>query len=596
MSRGYGGAVQQEASWTVANEGRWGGAVTASRRRPGLGQTLVSGFLLALAAAGRGTAHAAPPGEPIAPIRFDRAAAPGLRFVTRPSRTSERHQPESMISGVAVFDFDNDGLLDVFAVNGGEMPGLQKTGEEFHDRLFRNKGAFAFEDVTARAGVSGRGYNMGAAVADYDNDGFQDLFVAGLRANTLFRNRGDGTFEDVTTRAGLAAPDPEYGTLWGVAAAFLDYDRDGWLDLFVSNYCVWDPAIEPKCGGESSRDYCHPKHYAGLPNSLFRNNRDGTFTDVSVASGIRSHIGKGMGLGVADFDGDGWTDVFLSNDTVPNFFFRNERNGTFVERAFEAGVAATVAGVVVSGMGADAKDIDNDGRPDIFQTALNDETMPYYRNLGDGTFDDVTAATGLARLTRTRTGWSNGIYDLNNDGWKDLFAACGSVLDFEGNFRDKALQPNAVFVNQGNGTFADGTVDAGAEFAADKAMHRGAAFGDLDNDGRIDVVVTDLHGPITVWRNASPSPNNWLLVKTEGRVSNRDGIGAKLKVTTSAGTQHNRVNTAVGYSSASDRRVHFGLGRETVVKELTVTWPSGIVQQLRDVPANRQLVVREPER
>jgi len=539
-------------------------------------------------------AWAAPPLK-FDPIVFDEVAAKrGVRFVTNSGRTQRKHQPETMVSGVALLDYNNDGWLDIYVVNGANMTSLEKTGPEQWNRLYRNNGDGTFTDVTEAAGVAGRGYDLGVATGDYDNDGYTDIFVAGLRRNTLFHNNGNGTFTDVTEAAGLAQPDPKYGRLWAVAAAFVDYDHDGWLDLFVSNYCVWDPAHEPLCGKPESPDYCHPKQYQGLPNSLFHNNRNGTFTDVSVPSGIRAHIGKGMGIGVADFDDDGWMDLFVANDTLPSFLFMNNRNGTFTESAFERGVALTERAEPVAGMGADARDVDNDGRPDIFQTALANETFPLFKNLGGGLFEEVTARSGIATLSRARSGWGAGIVDLNNDGWKDLFVACADVMDPGGNFRERVPMANAVFVNLKDGRFADGSADAGEQFAR-KAVHRGAAFGDIDNDGRIDVVVTSLDGALELWHNVSPTPNHWLLIKTVGTKSNREGMGAKIKVVTASGAQYNHVNTAVGYGGASDRRVHFGLGPDRVVSELTITWPSGRVQTLKQVPADQILSVREPE-
>jgi hypothetical protein len=528
------------------------------------------------------------------PIVFEQQKTAGVRFVTEPSRTKHKHQPETMVSGVALLDYDGDGWLDIYAVNGATMPGLDKSDPKFHNRLFRNRGDGTFEDVTARAGVAGKGYDLGVAAADYDNDGHVDLFVAGLRGNVLYHNRGDGTFEDVTARAGLAAPDPDYGTLWAVGAAFLDYDRDGWLDLFVSNYCVWDPKTEPICNRPEAPDYCHPNGYKGLPNSLYRNNRDGTFTDVSVRTGIRSHVGKGMGLAVADFDDDGWPDVFVSNDNWRAFLFHNRKGEGFEEIGLAAGVAYTERGKEISGMGADARDFDNDGRVDIFQTALDGETMPLFRNLGHLMFEDSTGPAGLVVPTLANTGWSNGIVDFNNDGWKDLFVAGGGVVDPKGDFAYRAARANTVYVNLQDGRFADASGSAGAEFGR-KAVHRGAAFGDLDNDGRVDVVVSALEAPLEIWRNVSPTPNHWLLVRTVGSRSNRDGLGARIRVTTASGTQYNHVNTAVGYGCASDPRVHFGLGKDAVVAELRIDWPSGTVQNLRDVLADQILTVREDE-
>lgn len=528
------------------------------------------------------------------PIVFDLVSVPAIRFVTEPSRTDHRHQPETMISGVALADFDNDGLLDIYAVNGATMPGLEKSSEIFYNRLYRNLGDWKFEDMTLRAGVQGRGYTNGVAVADLDNDGDQDLFVVGLRENLLYRNEGNWRFEEITKAAGLADPDPQYGTLWSVAAAFFDYDKDGWLDLFVSNYCVWDPKIEPICGPAGHPDYCHPQHYRGLPNSLYHNNGDGTFKDVSVASGIRKHIGKGMGIGVEDYDADGWMDLFVANDTEPAFLFHNQKNGTFKEIGFEAGIAYTYSGAVVSGMGVDAKDTDNDGKPDVFEAALTNETMPFFRNLGTLLFEELTSSSGLALLTRPKTGWSNGIFDLNNDGWKDLFVASGDVMDPRGSFRERVPMTNSLFVNLKNGKFADAGASAGPEFSTLKGVHRGSAFGDLDNDGRLDLVITELNGPLRTWRNISPVAHHWLLVQTTGKKSNRDGMTAKIKITTASGSQWNIVNTAVGYGCASDKRVHFGLGKDDLVKELLITWPSGKVQRLENVRSDQVLTIEEP--
>ena len=566
-----------------------------SRTHWGIGCALTLG-LASLAAAPEPQKAPAAPASParFEPITWALVEAEGVRFATKPSRTEQKHQPETMVSGVAVFDYDNDGLLDIYAVNGATMPGLEKVDESFHNRLFRNRGHWAFEDVTKRAGVAGKGYELGVAVGDFDNDGDQDLFVAGLRANILYRNNGDGTFTDVTGPAGLARPDPKHGTLWAVAAAFADYDRDGRLDLFVSNYCVWDPRTEKVCGSAYFAEYCHPQNYQGLPNSLFHNNGDGTFSDVSAASGIRAHVGKGMGIAPADFDGDGWVDFFVANDTEPAFLFMNNRDATFSEAALERGVAYPDRGSPVSGMGADARDIDNDGWVDIFEAALTWETFPLFRNVGGGRFQDVTMQSGVGPASLPLTGWSAGIYDFNNDGWKDLFVAGGDVLDAFGSFREQVLKRNGLFVNLRNGTFSDAAEGAGAVFAQKRAAHRGAAFGDLDNDGLVDAVVTDLHGPLELWRNSSPTPNHWLVVVPVGTRGNRDGMGAKLKLVSAAGAQYNHVNTAVGYGCASDRRVHFGLGQDATVRELTLTWPSGAVQVLRDVPADQILTVREP--
>ncbi len=551
---------------------------------------------LALAVLGAATAVALAQTPPFDPIAFELVKGSGIDFVTNSSRTPHRHQPETMVAGAALLDYDNDGLLDVFLVNGARMTDLDKSAPIYWNRLYHNLGNWKFEDVTEKAGLKGKGYDLGVAVADYDNDGYPDIFVAGLREDVLYHNNGDGTFTDVTAKAGLDHPDPDYGTLWSVAAAFFDYDNDGKLDLFVSNYCVWDPKTEPLCGPKGVNDYCHPNNYKGLPNSLFHNNGDGTFTDVSKASGIRKVIGKGMGLGIADFDGDGWTDVFVANDTEPNYLFHNLGNGKFEEIGFVAGVAYPEAGRALSGMGADAEDIDDDGRPDIFHTALSSETMPIFRNQGDNTFVEVTAKAGVSSLSLSRAGWANAVVDLNNDGRKDLFVAGGDVMDPKGEFKEKVLQTNLAMANLGNWKFADATPTAGPDFSSKRGTHRGGAFGDLDNDGRVDAIVTLLDEGVEVWRNVSPTLNHWLTIRTVGTKSNRDGIGAKLTLTTPSGVQHSHVNTAVGYGGASDVRVHFGLGKEKVASKLEILWPSGIRQVLENVTADQVLRVKEPDK
>jgi len=417
--------------------------------------------------------------------------------------------------------------------------------------------------------------------------------VAGVHRNTLYHNNGDGTFTDVTERAGLARPDPEYGKLWAVGATWVDYDRDGLLDLFVVNYVQWDLKTEPVCEKGGLPDYCYPRAYAGVPNSLFHNNGDGTFTDVSVTSGIRKSIGKGMAVAAADFDGDGWTDLFVSNDTLPNNLLLNQHNGTFKEAAIEKGVAFTENGAAISGMGVDGRDIDNDGLPDIFETALLNETMPLFRNLGQVGFEEITFASGVAHASLAKTGWSNGIYDFNNDGHKDLFAACGHVMDAQGSLHATVPQTNIVFANLGKGQFTDVSASAGGALAR-RGVHRGAAFGDLDNDGRIDVVLTELDGPLRILHNLSAASNHWLLIRTIGSKSNRDGIGTRIRVVTEDGVQYNAVSTSVGYASSSDVRVHFGLGRRALAQEIELLWPSGAQQILKNVKANQVLVVREP--
>ena len=524
------------------------------------------------------------------------AASAGVGFVLHNSATPFKYQIEPMVAGVAIFDYNNDGYEDIYFVNGAGIPELMKTGPEYYNRLYQNNGNGTFTDVTARAGVKGEGYSMGVAVGDYDNDGWEDLYVVGVNRNQLFHNNGDATFTDVTEAAGLKGLDPQRGKTWSICAGWFDYDNDGWLDLFVVNYCVWGLDKDPFCGSEFTgvRAYCHPSKFAPLPDALYHNNRDGTFTEVSAVAGIRQQLGKGMGVAFADYDADGYLDVFVANDTTRNFLFYNNGDGTFSERGLQAGVAYNGDGSALSYMGADFRDVDNDGRPDIFVTAISNETFSYFHNEGGGIFDDFTHPSGLGRLSIFSSGWSNGIFDLNNDGRKDLFSVNSHVNDNIG-FEMNVLfrQRNSIFANAGD-RFVDVSASAGEDFQV-AAAHRGCAFGDLDNDGRMDVVVSRFDGPAEVFRNVSPGGNHWLLVKTVGTRSNRDGIGAQIRLESASGVQYNHVTTSVGYASSSSRRVHFGLGQDTLVTRLEIRWPSGVRQELRNVPADQILTVREPE-
>jgi hypothetical protein len=514
----------------------------------------------------------------------------GIDFVLRNSATAEKHQIEMMVGGVAVIDYDSDGLPDLYFVNGGRQPQLDKPDPSYWNRLYRNRGGFRFEDVTERAGVRGEGYLAGAAVADYDNDGDADLFVTGVNRDLLYRNRGDGTFEDVTARAGLAPRLINGRHAWGVTAGWFDFDRDGHLDLFVSNYVVWDPEKEPFCGdadGRKYRAYCHPKYYQGLPSQLFRNNGDGTFSDVSAATGIAKVVSKGMGVAFADYDGDGDPDVLLANDTLPNFLFRNDGNGRFSEVAFQAGVAVNDDGRALSSMGADFRDIDNDGQPDVWVTALANETFPFYRNLGRGLFSDVTYPTRLGAATMQSAGWSNGVFDLDNDGRKDLVAACGDVQDNTELFSSlKSRQTNLVLQNEGKAAFV------ACPFGT-PALHRGAAFADFDRDGRVDVAVSRIGEVPVIYRNESGNGQHWLVLRLKGTRSNRDGLGAQVRVVTADGEQFNQSTTAVGFASSSSPLVHFGLGGAAEAKLVEVRWPSGLVTRIESVKADGYLEVTE---
>jgi hypothetical protein len=529
----------------------------------------------------------AQPAPGIAPIRFRNvAASAGIDFVLENSATTEKQIIETMPGGVVAFDYDGDGLTDIFFTNGAAIPSLEKNHVKFRNRLFRNLGGMKFKDVTDEAGLAGAGYSMGAAAADFDNDGHVDLFVAGVRSNHLYRNLGNGKFEDVTARAGIRSD------AWSITGGWFDYDNDGLLDLFVVNYLQWTPENPLFCGDPPrTRAYCHPQFYEGLPNTLYHNRGDGTFEDVSMKAGIGQHVGKGMSVAFADYDQDGFPDVFVTNDKVENFLFRNLRNGTFEEVALEAGVALPVHGKGVSAMGTDFRDYDNDGLPDIIFAALAGETFPLFRNQGKRGFRDVTYLSGVGPLSNERSGWSPALVDFNNDGWKDLFFSCSHVNDTVEAFEAaKYRLPNAVFANVGDGTFRDNSADAGTDFQT-PGVHRGAAFADFNNDGKVDVVVSLIGGRAELWENVSPVDNAWLDVKLVGTKSNRDGIGARVRI----GNQWNQMTANMGYASSSHTPVHFGTGKAAEVS-IEIFWPSGIKQVAEKVRTRQVVTVREPEK
>ena len=521
---------------------------------------------------------AAPSGDG---IRFrDRASQAGITVVTRNDAQGRKYQVETMLGGVGVLDFDGDGWMDLYVANGASLPSLRKTDARYWNALYRNNGDGTFGDATREAGVQGEGFSIGVAVGDFDNDGWEDLYVCGLNKNILYRNNGDGTFSDVTEEAGVEGRDPNGKKLWAVAAAWLDYDNDGFLDLFVSNYCDWSPETELVCGGIDSeaRTYCHPDSYRGQPPQLYRNHGDGTFADVSSEAGVSRAIGKGMGLAVADFDGDGYQDVFVANDNSRNFLFHNRGNGRFLEAGIPLGVAFNGDGRYISGMGADFRDFDGDGLPDIVMTGLKRETFELFRNMGGRYFEDVSATTNMLALSRRWSGWSCGIADFDNDGSRDFFTANGD-LDIGGS------QTNRVFRNSGEGHFQDvsGHEDSGLGAAR---LHRGAGIADFNNDGRLDVAVTALNEGPAMLMNETPA-GHWLMLKLEGRVSNRSAIGARVTVRSAGQSQVAWVANSVGYASASDLRVHFGLGAADRTDEIEIAWPSGQAQRLRDVGADR---------
>ena len=521
------------------------------------------------------------------PVKFEnKAESGGVDFILQNYITEEKHMIETMTGGVATLDYNNDGLLDIYFTNGSVTPSMKKESPKFYNRLYRNDGDFKFTDVTLEAGVKGEGYTMGVAVADYNNDGNVDIFVAGVYSNILFKNNGDGTFTETTQQAGITSD------LWSVAAGWFDYDKDSHLDLFVVNYVEWDLNWKKFCGDPTGkiRVYCHPKHFVGLPNTLYHNNGDGTFEDVTEKSGIGKHVGRGMSVAFEDYDEDGYPDAFVANDKLANFLFRNNGDGTFEETALMVGVALRDHGKAVSSMGGAFRDYDNDGKPDLWVTALDWETFPLFHNVGDGFFEDATYATGVAKETIKRSAWSLGMFDFNNDGWKDLITA-----NAHANHRIELWestdyrQTNTLLVNQKNGKFIDVSAEAGPDFQVPRA-HRGTACGDFNNDGKIDVVVTAIEDATEVWKNTSPVENNWIIFKLVGTKSNRDGIGTEIRLL----DQYNTMTTSVGYACSSYSGVHFGLGKADKLDKVEILWLSGTKQVLTDVKVNQVLTVVEP--
>lgn len=521
------------------------------------------------------------------PVQFeDLAAEANLDFVLENYSSPQKHMIEPMTGGVALFDYDNDGLLDLFFANGAVIPSLKKEDPKYYNRLYRNEGGLRFEEVTEEAGLEGEGYSMGVAAGDFDNDGNVDLFVAGVFRNLLYRNRGDGTFEKITEKAGINSD------LWSVAAGWFDYDNDGFLDLFVVNYVEYSPINERYCGDRvrGIRVYCHPKYFTGVYNQLYRNRGDGTFENVTDSSGLVNWPSRGMSVAFEDYDQDGDLDAFVTNDNKPNSLFQNQGDGRFEEVALLAGVALREHGRPVASMGADFRDYDNDGLPDINVTALAGETFPLFRNIGGGLFEDATSTSRVGRLSIGLSAWSNGFFDFNNDGHKDLFTANSHVNDLIHLFEATQFkQPNGLFLNRGDGMFEDVRPGAGEAFQIPRA-HRGSAFGDIDGDGKIDIVVTSIEEPTELWRNISPGDNNWITLKLQGTSSNRDGIGTHVQI----GDQHNMMTTAVGYASSSHSGIHFGLGEIDVIERIEIRWPRGAHQVLTDIPANQVLFVKEP--
>lgn len=550
---------------------------------------LLGGALLAFPFRHLLNADTAP--SPTPTIKFELQTLP---FQVETDETLQSpHEPSTMAGGVAVFDYNKDGRPDIFFTNGANIATLKKDSPKYSNRLFRNDGNGKFTDVTKQAGLSGTGYDIGVAVADYDNDGYPDIFLCGVHGRTLYHNNGDGTFTDVTKKAGLDGwNDPEYGPLWSIAAAWVDVNNDGLLDLVVINYLQWDYAKEPLCGVEGRWDYCSPNFYKGSPSQLYLNKGNGKFEDVSEAWGLRKSVGKGMGIGVADYDLDGKQDLFVTNDIYYNYLFHNTGK-KFEEVGLQDGVALVEGGNFISGMGVDFRDINNDGYPDIITVALNHQTFPIWRNDQGRGFNEITISSGMRNLSASMGGWGPGLFDFDNDGWKDLFVTRGHV-EARAKPGMEIEQYNSVFRNLGtSGKWEALTVEAGLT-AASPARHRGCAFGDFDGDGRVDVVSTALLRPAEIWINRTESSGHWLDVSLRGKRSNRDGIGAAIKVVTKTAVQFNHMTSSVGYASSSLGPVHFGLGNEKQADSVEIRWPSGLVQTLHKIAGDRVLTVHEP--
>ena len=525
------------------------------------------------------------------PVKFvDVIEEAGIDFVYVNGASGEKYMPEPMGSGAAFFDYDNDGDLDLYIVNGAPFPGFH-CSEPPQNALYRNNGDGTFTDVTEEAGVGDTEYGMGVAVGDYDNDGDLDLYLANFGPNVLYRNNGDGTFTDVTQEAGVEDDG------WGANAAFVDYDLDGDLDLYVANYIEYDTRHNKVCLQGNVRAYCGPNAYPGQSGILFRNNGDGTFTDVTKEAGLYTTEGRQLGAVWGDCNNDGYPDLFISNDKAPNFLFMNNGDGTFTEVGLEAGVAYSEDGAAESGMGADFGDYDNDGYLDIVVATYQWLPNRLYHNEGGEFFIDVTFPAHIGAETIPYLGMTVAFLDYDNDGWLDIFVANGhldeNVQDYDPMAR--YAQKNQLFRNNGDGTFTEVTDIAGPGFQLENVSH-GAAFGDYDNDGDIDIFVSNSNGPCSLLRNDGGNRNHWLAIRTIGTKSNRDGIGAKIKVISGDLVQVREVRSSYGYLGSSDLRVYFGLGRRNKADRIEIRWPSGTVQVLRDVKADQFLTVREPVR
>jgi hypothetical protein len=519
----------------------------------------------------------------------------GVAFRHRASPTSKKYLLETMGSGVAIFDYDNDGRLDIFLTNGAPLDDPmtiaavpRKSGPEYWNRLYHQKPDGTFEDVTEKSGLAGTFYSTGVAVGDYDNDGYEDLFVAGYGRNSLYHNNGDGTFTDVTESAGVA------GSGWSTSAAWVDYDNDGRLDLVVARYMEWD-FQDIYCGErkEGYRAYCHPDLFKPATPLLYHNEGEGKFKEVSAKAGLNKP-GKGLGVAAADYDRDGWMDILIANDAVPQSLYHNRGDGTFEEVGVISGLALDGSGATYSGMGVDFGDYNNDGWPDVVITDLANQKYALYLNGGDGSFTYSATMTGFAGITLLHSGWGVKFIDYDNDGWKDMFVAQAHVMDTIETSQPHLhyREPPLLLQNVAGKKFVDVSQASGKPFE-ERWVGRGLATGDLNNDGRVDVVVASNDGPASILLNETSGANHWITLDLEGVKSNRDAIGANIKVVSESGAQVATVTTAGSYQSSSDRRVHFGLGPDKIVQRIEIHWPSGMSQVLAGVQANRKVKIRE---
>ena len=529
--------------------------------------------------------------DPRITVRFtDIRPSTGITFRQDSTQTEEKYYLETMGTGVAWLDYDQDGLMDLFFVQSAATD-IYKPEKPLRCALYHNNGDGTFTDVTEKAGLGGEGhYGQGVAVGDYDNDGYPDIYVTGYGRAILYHNNGNGTFTDLTVKAGVA---DEGG--WSTSSGWFDYDKDGYLDLLVTNYIEWTPKANLWCGERRPgyRSYCNPGNYKGQRTKLYHNNHDGTFTDVSDKSGVGKPESKGMGVVLADFNNDGWTDIAIANDSWPNFLFLNKHDGTFEDVSFVSGMAASEDGRYEAGMGIDAADVDGDGLPDIYITHLDFELNRLYHNNGDGTFTDVTYTSGIGNKAMLLSGVSTKFIDYDNDGWPDILQANGAMLDNVRLYHSLVSyeEPLLMFHNLGYGKFEKSSDSLGRDFNRPVAG-RGLATSDFFNDGQVGFAVNCRGDYPELMRNEG-TPNHWLEVLLIGTRSNRDGIGATLKVTSEGTVQVDQAKGGTSYMSASDPRIHFGLGKRTRIESLQITWPSGQIDKLSKVPIDTIIAVKE---